>query len=78
MLSSTNVTFIHLFIPRDIFRSLFTANERMKSEYCNLQTDYKTLKVSSIFTCYSVLWIRIVGGPPEQDSDFLNLRITKI
>ena len=29
------------------FRSLFTANERIKTEYCNLQTDYKTLKTEN-------------------------------
>ena len=28
-------------------RSLFTANERIKTEYCNLQTDYKTLKTEN-------------------------------
>ena len=28
-------------------RSLFTANERMKTEYCNLQTDYKSLKTEN-------------------------------
>ncbi|XP_023337883.1 protein Daple [Eurytemora carolleeae] len=32
---------------KDDFRSLFTANERMKTEYCNLQTDYKTLKTEN-------------------------------
>ena len=31
----------------NLFRSLFTANERMKTEYCNLQTDYKTLKTEN-------------------------------
>lgn len=31
---------------KDDFRSLFTANERVKGEYCGLQTDYKGLKTS--------------------------------
>ena len=31
---------------KDDFRSLFTANERVKNEYCNLQTEYKALKTS--------------------------------
>ena len=31
---------------KDDFRSLFTSNERVKSEYCGLQTDYKGLKTS--------------------------------
>ena len=26
---------------KDDFRSLFTSNERIKSDYCSLQTDYK-------------------------------------
>ena len=30
----------------DDFRSLFTSNYRTKSEYCNLQSDYKTLKTT--------------------------------
>jgi len=31
---------------KDDFRSLFTSNERIKSDYCTLQTDYKALKTS--------------------------------
>ena len=31
---------------KEDFRSLFTANDRVKSEYCNLQTEYKALKTS--------------------------------
>ncbi len=31
---------------KDDFRSLFTSNERVKSEYCGLQNDYKGLKTS--------------------------------
>eukprot|EP00095_Tigriopus_kingsejongensis_P007000 maker-scaffold430_size173499-snap-gene-0.51 protein:Tk07000 transcript:maker-scaffold430_size173499-snap-gene-0.51-mRNA-1 annotation:"PREDICTED: girdin-like" len=31
---------------KDDFRSLFTSNERVKGEYCSLQTDYKALKTS--------------------------------
>ena len=33
--------------PHIFLRSLFTANERIKTEYCNLQTDYKTLKTEN-------------------------------
>ena len=33
--------------PHICLRSLFTANERIKTEYCNLQTDYKTLKTEN-------------------------------
>ena len=31
-------------IPQDDFRSLFTANEKLKTEYKSLQSDYKSLK----------------------------------
>ena len=31
---------------KDDFRSLFTANDRVKNEFCNLQTEYKALKTS--------------------------------
>ena len=29
-----------------IFRSLFTSNDRLKAEYCNLTTDFKSLKTT--------------------------------
>jgi len=31
---------------KDDFRSLFTSNERVKGEYCGLQSEYKNLKSS--------------------------------
>ena len=31
---------------KDDFRSLFTSNERVKGEYCGLQTDYKAMKTT--------------------------------
>ena len=40
-----NLRFEHARL-KDDFRSLFTSNERVKSDYCNLQTDYKALKTS--------------------------------
>ena len=41
----SNLRFEHARL-KDDFRSLFTSNERVKGDYCSLQTDYKALKTS--------------------------------